>query len=121
MHDQIGAEFVAAVSDENGYREQIQVASEGDERARETCEMNLLKIREGEGLPLELIPAINSLVESLDAYVATVCDYNRVLPLSISVRVEMLRANLFVFRFAGCQWLDNHLKSRHCELFPRIG
>ena len=77
MHDQIGAEFVAAVSDENGYREQIQVASEGDERARETCEMNLLKIREGEGLPLELIQAINSLVESLDAYVATVCDYNR--------------------------------------------
>ena len=43
VHDQIKSEIVAAASDVQGYREQIEIAHDAAERARDTYEMNQLK------------------------------------------------------------------------------
>ena len=77
LRDQIAAEVVAAVADVASYRQQMQIAQEAILSAEQSYQLNEQRIRESEGLPIELLQSISALAEARNAYTESVANYNR--------------------------------------------
>jgi outer membrane protein TolC len=75
--DLVAAEIVTASSDVASYREQFDIALENVAAASEALRLTLGRIRQGEGLPIELQQAIRARTEAQNAYTRAVSDYNR--------------------------------------------
>ena len=68
---------VTAAADAASYGEQIEVALAGVSAANDSYRRNLDRIREGEGLPIELLQAIRARGAAQDAYTKATTSYNR--------------------------------------------
>ena len=77
IHDTIITEVVTAANDVASYHEQMNTAFGSVSAANQSYERNLQRVREGEGLPLELLQAIRARTGALDAYTKAVADYCR--------------------------------------------
>ncbi|MDC0935172.1 TolC family protein [Pirellulales bacterium] len=77
QRDNVAAEVVAAAADVTSYREQIAIAQEAIADAQQSYELTNERIRESEGLPIELLQSIGALTEAQDAYNESVANYNR--------------------------------------------
>ena len=56
--DNVAAQIVTAVNNVSGYREQVKITIEGANDARRSYRLNLQRVEEAEGLPLELLQSI---------------------------------------------------------------
>ena len=77
LRDQIAAEVVAAVADVFSYRRQMEIAQVAILAAEQSYQLNEQRIRESEGLPIELLQSISALAEARNAYTESVANYNR--------------------------------------------
>lgn len=77
VRDRIMAEIVTAASDVAAYRRQIDIAQAAIDASGEAYRLSLIRIREGEGLPIELQQAIRAHADALNAYTRAVSNYNR--------------------------------------------
>jgi len=77
VRDQIAAEVVAAAADVASYRRQLEITQEAISAAEQSYRLNEARIRDNEGLPIELLQSINALTEARNAYTAVVANYNR--------------------------------------------
>ncbi len=77
LRDKIAAEVVAAAADVFSYRRQMEIAQEAILAAEQSYQLNEQRIRESEGLPIELLQSISALAEARNAYTETVANYNR--------------------------------------------
>ncbi len=77
VRDRIVSEIATAANDVRSYREQMEVAMQSVESAGQSYRRNFQRVREGDGLPVELLQAIRARCESLTAYTRAVSDYNR--------------------------------------------
>ena len=77
IRDQIRTEVVQANENVANYWLQIQSAESALEYAESSYQRNLLRVRNAEGLPIELLQAINARTEVLRTRTSAVADYNR--------------------------------------------
>ncbi len=77
LRDKIAAEVVAAAADVASYRRQLEIAQESITAAEQSYRLNEQRIRESEGLPIELLQSISALAEARNAYTESVANYNR--------------------------------------------
>jgi len=77
LRDRIAAEVVAAAADVASYRHQSEIAQEAIAAAEQSYRLNEQRIRESEGLPIELLQSISALAEARIAYTEIVANYNR--------------------------------------------
>ncbi len=77
IRDRIAAEVVAAAADVRAYRQQSDIARESIAVAQTSYELNDQRIRESEGLPIELIQSITALAETQAAYTEAVAKFNQ--------------------------------------------
>jgi outer membrane protein TolC len=75
--DDIIAEVRQSFAQVNSRRRQIAIAEEAVQSARESYQLNRARIYEKQGLPIEVLQAIQSLADARRLYVDTVCDYNQ--------------------------------------------
>ena len=77
VRDQVMAQIVTAAEDANSFREQVQIAQQTAAAARSSYRLNLQRVRQRQGLPIELLQSITALKDSLDAYTVATANYNR--------------------------------------------
>ena len=77
IRDRIAAEVVAAAADVSAYRRQVKIAGDAISIAQQSYELNDLRIRESEGLPIELLQSIAALAEAQTAYATAAANYNQ--------------------------------------------
>ena len=77
IREKVAAQIVTAASDVNNYGQQIDSAMRSVTTAGQSYERNFERVRAGEGLPIELLQAIRSRTQALDAYTKAVANYNR--------------------------------------------
>ena len=77
IRDRIASEIVAAAADVASYRQQMEIARQSITAAGESYQLNEQRIRESEGLPIELLQSISALAEAQNAYTEAVANYNR--------------------------------------------
>ena len=77
LRDMIVADIVTSAEDVSSYQTQMDMAFQRVTAASESYRLNLRRITEREGLPIELLQAIRARVGALDAYTKTVANYNR--------------------------------------------
>lgn len=77
LRDQIRAEVVQANENVANYWQQIQSAESALASAEASYQRNLLRVQNDEGLPIELLQAINARFEGLRARTTAVAGYNR--------------------------------------------
>ncbi len=77
LRDQITAEVVQAYEDVVNYRAQIESANQALDLAGSSYERNLQRVRADEGLPIELLQAINAQASTLRDRTAAVANYDR--------------------------------------------
>jgi outer membrane protein TolC len=75
--ERISAEIVRYTGDVASYSEQINSAMDAVESAGKSYQLNLERLRVGDGLPIELLQAIQARVSALNSYTKAVADYNR--------------------------------------------
>lgn len=75
--DQVAADVAEAQAEVSARREQLDTAREAIAAAEDSYRRNSERIREGEGLPIEVLQSIQALDESLRRYTMVVADYNR--------------------------------------------
>ena len=75
--DQVASEVAEAHAQVAARREQIDLAESAIQTAAESFRRNAERIREGQGLPIETLQAIQALDQARRAYVRAVGDYNR--------------------------------------------
>lgn len=85
VFDRVMADITTASNDVHSYRSQIESATRSVADAGRSYERNFGRVREGEGLPIELLQAIRARANALDAYTRAVANYNR-------AQVRLLRA-----------------------------
>jgi outer membrane protein TolC len=74
--DRVAREVVEAhIQSESRYR-QIEVADRAIESANQSYDRNLERIRNGQGLPIELLQAVQAMANAKREYVRSVADYN---------------------------------------------
>ncbi|MDG2383683.1 MAG: TolC family protein [Pirellulaceae bacterium] len=83
--DNVAAQIVTAASNVAGYREQVRIAMQGAQEAERSNRLNFERVKEAEGLPLELLQSITALQTSLDDYTNAVANHNR-------SQIELVRA-----------------------------
>ena len=76
LMDQVAREINEAHAQVRSRRRQIAVAESAVETATASYTRNLERIRQGEGLPIEVLQAIQALDQARREYVRTVIDYN---------------------------------------------
>jgi outer membrane protein TolC len=76
MRDRVKSDVVSALADVTSYRRQISFAQEGIQAATSSLKLNADRIREGEGLPIEVIQSIRALARARDDYTKAVSMYN---------------------------------------------
>ena len=77
VEDQVVSEIITAAADVGSYHRQIETTREGVVAAEKSYQLNLERIREAEGLPLELLQAVRARAASQDAHTEAISDYNR--------------------------------------------
>jgi outer membrane protein TolC len=77
LMDQVAQEVAEANLQVGIRKQQVTVAQTAIERARDSFQRNLDRIRDGQGLPIEVLQAIQALEASERAYLRAVVDYNR--------------------------------------------
>ena len=77
MRDRVVTEIVTSYNDVASYSTQMETALRRVTAAGESYHLNLQRITEGEGLPIELLQAIRARVSALDAHAKSVANYNR--------------------------------------------
>ena len=77
VQDQIVAEIITAAADAASYRRQIETARQGVVAAGQSYELNLDRIRDAVGLPLELDQAIRARTDAQNALTSAISNYNR--------------------------------------------
>ena len=77
VRDKVLAEITTAAADVESYLHQINSLTGSIKAASESYRLNLERIREGEGLPIELLQAIRARADAQDAYTLAVANYNR--------------------------------------------
>jgi len=77
LQNRVIAEVLASAGDCASYRRQINAAEEGLEAANNSYELNLERIRDAEGIPLELVQAIQARTNSQNRLTEAICNYNR--------------------------------------------
>jgi outer membrane protein TolC len=85
VQDLIAAEVAEAYHQVHARRRQIEAAEKSVEESLKSLELNMNRIRGAEGLPIEVLQAIQSVATARRAYLATVTNYNR-------AQFELLRA-----------------------------
>lgn len=74
--DQVVREIGEAHSQVVHRAQQIEVTRQAIESARNSYERNLSRIRDGQGLPLEVLQSVQALENAHRAYLVAVMDYN---------------------------------------------
>ena len=69
--------MIAAAGDSASYRRQINAAEEGLDAANQSYALNVERIRDAEGIPLELVQAIQARTNSQNRLTDAICNYNR--------------------------------------------
>ncbi len=77
VQDKIIAEIITAAADVGSYRRQIDSTGEGVAAADKSYQANLERIREAEGLPIELLQAVRARAASQNAHTVAISNYNR--------------------------------------------
>ncbi|MBC21072.1 MAG: hypothetical protein CMJ74_12540 [Planctomycetaceae bacterium] len=77
LQNRVIAEIVAAAGDSASYRRQINAAEEGLNAANQSYTLNVERIRDAEGIPLELVQAIQARTNSQNRLTQAICNYNR--------------------------------------------
>lgn len=77
MLDRVSSEVSQAHSQVTSRRKQIAIAESAVERAMNSFRLNRTRIFEKQGLPIEVLQAIQSLALTRREYLATVIDYNQ--------------------------------------------
>ena len=77
VQDKIIAEIITAAADVGSYRRQIESTGEGVDAADKSYQANLERIREAEGLPIELLQAVRARAASQNAHTVAISNYNR--------------------------------------------
>jgi len=77
MMDQVAQEVAEAHVQIGLRKQQVETAESAITRARDSYQRNFDRIREGQGLPIEVLQSIQALEESQRAYLRAVADYNR--------------------------------------------
>lgn len=75
--DQVASEVAEAHAQVTARREQIELAETAIQTASDSLRRNTQRIREGQGLPIETLQAIQALDQARRVYVRAVGDYNR--------------------------------------------
>jgi outer membrane protein TolC len=76
MMDRVAREIVEAHAQIQARKGQIDVAESGVKSATNSYERNLARIREGQGLPIEVLQSLQALDEARREYLRTLVDYN---------------------------------------------
>jgi len=77
LQNRVIAEVIASAGDSASYRRQINAAEEGLDAANQSYTLNVERIREAEGIPLELVQAIQARTDSQNRLTKAICNYNR--------------------------------------------
>ncbi len=75
--DRIASEVYGAKARAGARRRQLEIAKQAVERARTSFELNKSRIYENQGLPIEVLQAINSLAMTRRLYLDSAVDYNQ--------------------------------------------
>ncbi len=75
--DQVAQEVAEANIQVGIRKQQVEMAQTAIARARDSYQRNIDRIRDGQGLPIEVLQAIQALEASERAYLRAVVDYNR--------------------------------------------
>jgi outer membrane protein TolC len=75
--DQVAQEVAEANIQVGIRRQQVEMAQTAISRARDSYQRNIDRIRDAQGLPIEVLQAIQALEASQRAYLRAVADYNR--------------------------------------------
>jgi len=75
--DQVAQEVAEANVQVSIRKQQIEIAQTAIGRARDSYQRNIDRIRDGQGLPIEALQAIQALETAQRAYLRAVVDYNR--------------------------------------------
>ncbi len=75
--DQVAQEVAEANVQVGIRRQQLEMAQTAITSARESYQRNVDRIRDGQGLPIEVLQAIQALETSQRAYLNAVANYNR--------------------------------------------
>jgi outer membrane protein TolC len=75
--DQVAQEVSEANIQVGIRRQQVEIAQTAIARARDSYQRNMDRIRDGQGLPIEVLQAIQALEASQRAYLRAAADYNR--------------------------------------------
>lgn len=75
--DQIASDVAEGRAKIVARKDQIALAQAGISAARDSLRRNIERIRNGEGLPIEALQAIQALDQAQRQYVQTIADYNR--------------------------------------------
>jgi outer membrane protein TolC len=76
IRDRVKSDVVAALADVKSYRRQIAMAERGINAAISSLKLNTERIREGEGLPIEVIQSIRARARALDDRTKAVSKHN---------------------------------------------
>jgi outer membrane protein TolC len=74
--DRVAREVIEANTQVRARQSQIAVAQEGITSASDSYKRNLARIREGQGLPIEVLQSLQALDEARREYLRVVTDYN---------------------------------------------
>jgi outer membrane protein TolC len=77
VRDRVIAEITTAAGDVKSYRQQMDSLIESISAAQDSYQFNLQRIRNAEGLPIELLQAIRARAAARNAYTTAVANYNR--------------------------------------------
>jgi outer membrane protein TolC len=77
MMDQVAQEVAEANIQVGIRKQQVDMAQTAIVRARDSYQRNIDRIRDGQGLPIEVLQSIQALEASERAYLRAVADYNR--------------------------------------------
>lgn len=77
MMDAVAREVVEAATQVKSRKSQIDVAEAGVAAATQSYNRNLVRIREGQGLPIEVLQSLQALDVSRREYLQTLVDYNQ--------------------------------------------
>jgi outer membrane protein TolC len=75
--DQVAQEIAESKAQVSIRKQQIEIMEAAIENAMSSYQRNLERIKQGQGLPIEVLQAIQALETSQRAYVKAVVDYNR--------------------------------------------
>lgn len=74
--DRIAREVVETYAQVLARRQQLPIAEEGIRAAQDSYQRNLQRIRDGQGLPIEVLQAIQALAQARPEYLRVLTDYN---------------------------------------------